>query len=325
MALKKVSETVQQSDYRGLPEGVASISRINLYLGCQRKWYHQYVARTPRDYDAQFDALHLNIGKAFHKCLEDSNHLPYVGSKWYEKIGRSLCLEYRFDGFEAAKILAMLIEYKDAHIKSGLIPISNELQVSDDKLGGYVDAIMLDEKRGGYWFVDMKTASSLQAGLRQKLPHDQQLCTYVKLAESALEQTPQLKGKRCLGALYRVTLKPSIARKKEKEKFWDIVARCTTAVHDYYIPYENMQLDSVRSVLESLCTQLITKTAKGCIEECVPNYGNCMAYNTPCVYWSQCHGKAHTEARQLVEHVDYSKPEPVIDVDPIDDFDDDLM
>lgn len=322
MALKKVSDQVEQTPFRGLPEGVASVSRINTYLGCQRKWFHQYVAKSERD--TAFDATHLNIGKAFHECLENDNHQPYVGKDWYQKIGRNLCMKYRFDAFEAAKILAMLITYKDAHAQSGLVPVSNELEVYDDLLGGYIDALMIDERRGGYWFVDMKTAASLQVSLREKLPHDLQLCTYVKLAEKALEQVPALKGKRCLGALYRVTLKPGIKR-KDKEAFWDVVGRCSSSVHDFYIPYEAMALDRVRDILESVCIQLKVKTAKKSVAECAPNYGNCMAYNSPCVYWSHCHGKLHAEAGKVVDHIDYSKQQPTQLVDECDEFDEDLM
>ena len=51
-----------------------SPSSFSEYSACNRKWFLRKVARVPIDPDASEDYSAFNIGKAFHKALEDTGH-----------------------------------------------------------------------------------------------------------------------------------------------------------------------------------------------------------------------------------------------------------
>lgn len=193
-------------------------------------------------------------------------------------------------------IMGMVKKYFILHEKQGLTTISVEIEIGDETLIGYVDAIMTDDD-GGWYIVDLKTAGRLNNSLLSRLSKDPQLNIYSFYAPQIAKML-NLDVDMFRGTRYRVTTKAQI-KKNKKESLLEFIKRVFDRVESYdiFIPAESLIPQSTHSHFMRLREKM--EELSEVKEELVPqNFGNCEAYFKPCEYWSRCYGKTFTHAAQ---------------------------
>lgn len=276
------------------PRGTGlSPSSLATFLGCQRRYYHNKVAKTPKDSDVPEDVESLLIGSAFHKCLEDTRHiLDGYGFKDVLKVSE----EFKLDEDTAALIFAMLSRYKEVHAKAGLKAIACEVIVNTEKFYGIVDVI-LEDSSGNWWIGDMKTAASYRPDIVPTLPLHPQLNLYAAHA-NAIGEFLGLLPEKYLGCRYRMTTKSRIGR-KGGEEIGPYVKRLSKAIKsfDFILPKELMNPNLFAGIHGSAFKMIGEAGDK---EAAFPqSFSNCMNYFRPCEFWSKCHGKNFTEMMDI--------------------------
>lgn len=279
-----------------LPKGTVSFSAISCFNQCPRKFFHRYIAKTPKDPDAQWDPLRLAVGKCFHKILEDSNHMPCFGLDWLNKEGSKYRKEFQIGAFDLAKVVAMAIRYRDFHVASKWRVVSNEVMIHRDGIGGFVDSIMIDSVTKLYWIVDNKTAAGRRKGLTESMRRNLQLSVYAALRREIEKQVSAIQGYAFGGVAYRCSLKPEIKFNPKKDsEFWETVKRCTTETYEIQAPASILDLDTVMG--EVLETAAMLNKAKTLGRPLRRNLESCLAYGDTCEFWSQCYGATATNCR----------------------------
>jgi hypothetical protein len=271
-----------------------SYSSSGLYQSCARKFYHRKIRKTPIDPDCEEDTTALRVGKCFHQVLEDCMHkrelykVPIIKKAFIDN-------DITEDTLKGL-IMGMVKKYFILHEKQGLETISVEIEIGDETLIGYVDAIMTDDD-GGWYIVDLKTAGRLNNSLLSRLSKDPQLNIYSFYAPQIAKML-NLDVDMFRGTRYRVTTKAQI-KKNKKESLLEFIKRVFDRVESYdiFIPAESLIPQSTHSHFMRLREKM--EELSEVKEELVPqNFGNCEAYFKPCEYWSRCYGKTFTHAAQ---------------------------
>lgn len=269
-----------------------SYSSANTLKGCERRYYHYKVAKTPYDSDYEEDVTSLIIGKSFHFILESTLHRkPDSIDEWLE-----LCTEnFKLDKGDWPLVHAMIIKYLRLHKKVGLECISVEDEVSNEFLLGYIDAVMKDSK-GGWWIVDLKTAATFNQFLKSRLTRDTQLSLYAAFAPD-LAKKYSLDLKKFKGTRYRLTTKSKATQKAGEDRVV-FTSRMVELIksHDIEIPIGKMDVDSfIEKHKELWQLSLALRNPKEMYNGGDQNFSNCDSFFRPCPYWSKCYGKTFTE------------------------------
>jgi len=284
-----------------------SYSSATLFQGCKRKFWLKKKG-APIDFDASEDTTALRVGKCFHQILEDCNHdrgmmkAYTVKQAWEDN-------EIESDTHKGL-ILGMCQKYLDLHELQGLTVIGCEMEIGDENVIGYIDAIMAD-KDGRWFIVDLKTAGRLNNSLLSRLERDVQLNLYTYYADQVAKQYG-LDMAKFAGTRYRVTTKATI-KCGARESLLDFSKRCKDRVESYdiFVPatslipeetWENVM--SVREEAEEVLELLEHKVPQ--------NRGYCEQYFKPCEWWSRCYGKPFTTAAQSLKLCNTTNAKPVV-------------
>jgi len=299
-----------------------SHSSASQILGCEAKYWFRKVAKVSVDSDVE-EADYLSYGKALHKILEDCSHIvPSI--EYLDSVIDKVCEEFGVTSFEHKwGIYLSAIKYTAMHKQSGLKCVATELIINTDGVIGYVDLILVDENKKEFWVADLKTAAFPPDEKVKYLHRDPQLNLYTYFAthKPIIPEALGLSEYKFAGCRYRVCTKsrhkqkinqilperlPKESVKDFKERikgipletteespseFMDRISDAIT-VYDITVPYKYM------SPLETYTRHMdirerALELANGA--EPIRNYGNCMVYNKPCEYWSQCHGQNNSE------------------------------
>lgn len=269
-----------------------SPSSLTLFQSCARKYYLSKIVKTPIDKDASRDSDATNIGKAFHKVLEDTKH-EVEGLK-YVKIQETV-KSFDLDDSYSPMIFAMLKKYSVVHRKSGLKAIACEIEIETVSFYGFIDVILQDS-HGGWWIGDMKTASSYTPNLIPTLPSHPQLNLYAKHV-NYISQLLGIDEGKYLGCRYLLTTKSKLVPKKD-ETLQNYINRLTGAIKsiDFIVSKELMNPELIVATHDKVFNALQEMPYN---DEYLPNYGSCLDYHRPCEYWSKCHGKTFSEMGSL--------------------------
>lgn len=257
-----------------------SYSSMKTALTCARKYWHSKVANTPKDPD-YVEPDSLQIGKAFHWVLEQTNH-EYSNEILVVKAMN----EFNVDPSDKALLTAMLENYLEVHKLSGLKVVKCELKLETPNFVGFIDFIAQGEN--GWWMGDNKTAARHDPSILPRLHKDPQLNLYAKFAPK-IGETLGLKGE-FLGFRYRQTVKSKAKTEKGLKE--------GTPTYDIIVPYKAMDPDTVWSNFLDVYT-LVESLHAG--EVAKPNYSACMDYFKPCEYFSQCHGCLHSKGNPAIQ------------------------
>ena len=274
-----------------------SPSSLQLFMGCNRRYFYKKVAKIPNDPDAPEDQESFSVGKAFHRVLELHNHS--LTGVTYERV-REICQEFVFEDLERVlpMIFAMLKTYDDMHKKSGVEVVACELALETDTFYGITDVILKD--KDGYWYIgDMKTAASLRPDLVPGLPRHTQLNLYVAHKHLIAEKLGLDVGK-FAGCRLRLTTKAKIKQGKTETLAQYVNRLCgVIKTYDFIVPKELLDPEEI-GFMHARAWDYIEKHRHEINPKHFPqNPGNCTSYFKPCEFWSQCHKRNFTEELKL--------------------------
>lgn len=278
-----------------------SPSSLALYTGCQRKYFHSKIAKTPKDSDAQEEVESLQVGKAFHRVLELAKH--ELDGYSLEDISKVVLEHDLTREVHLPLIFAMLSSYKSMHKNAGLKAIAFEIPLETDVFFGIVDVVLQDQK-GGWFLGDMKTAASFSQNLIPTLPRHPQLNLYAAYKDE-LAKSLDLDSEKYLGCRYRLTTKSKMAR-KDGEEFMPYVNRMLKTIKsfDFILAKDLMNPQIMKYIHERTFTEIqelqrFVENGKLDNPRFSQNYGNCMAYFRSCEFWSNCHGKNFSDMQDI--------------------------
>lgn len=284
-----------------------SYSSSNTFQGCNRKFFHEKVRKTPADPDYEDNTTALRLGKAFHQVLELALHKK-------ERLKKEF-FQSAFDDndilsdTERGYIRAMVHKYLQLHVASQLEVRVVEVEVGNDDYIGFVDAIMYDSN-GNWWIVDLKTAARLNGSLLSRLSRDPQLNVYAHF-RGQIARMLSLDADKFAGVRYRVTTKPTI-KMSAKESFTDFTKRCFDRVESYDIgiPARELNPDGVYAHFMQLLDRM-NEVAEMDEEKIPQNFTYCETYFKPCPFWSRCYGRTFTDAAAQYKIYDTSNIKPL--------------
>ena len=258
-----------------------SYSSMTTLQSCEQKYAHYKVLNTPKDPDyVESDAL--GLGKAFHQVLEKTLHTSYN-----DQLIIAAMVEHNVDQDEKDLLTIMLDKYVKFRKASGIKVVKCELAISTSEYTGYIDGIAV---RGNEWFIlDLKTAGRHDESILSRLPLDPQLNLYAHFAEDMVIAVPELEGKRFAGCLYSQTLKSKAGTMKGLEAGVKVI--------EMFIPVEVMNPDMIWSLFNEVHNRA-TELHAG--EAPRKSLASCMAYFSPCQYFSQCHKGTFTDNKKKV-------------------------
>lgn len=284
-----------------------SYSSATLYQGCKRKFWLK-KKKVEIDFDASADTTALRVGKCFHQILEDCNHerermkSHIIKQAWEDN-------EIESDTHKGLT-LAMAQKYLDLHERQGLKVIGCEMEIGDENVIGYIDAIMAD-KDGRWFIVDLKTAGRLGNSLLSRLERDVQLNLYSYYADQVAKQY-SLDMAKFAGTRYRVTTKATI-KCGAKESLLAFSKRCKERIESYDICIPATSLIPEETWEGVMRVREEAEEVLELPEEKVPqNRGYCEQYFKPCEWWSRCYGKPFTTAALDLKLFDTKNARPVV-------------
>lgn len=272
-----------------------SHSSANLLRSCERRYWHYKINKTEVDSDYNKDMQSFAVGKVFHQVLEDHDH------KKPEKIVSIIeeaCKEHNCDDEHIPMLHAMLLRYYEEHKKKGLEVVHCEYKIGTEDTIGFVDVVMKDAD-GGWYIVDLKTYKSLYFVKAANLTRDYQLNLYAAhkdvIAEGLGLKTVDFKG-----CILRVVTKPSL-KQRSTESYVEYVSRMKESAkfEDYVVPsmyLAEQEIFESHYALYEKSLEMRKWDKKG---SC--NFNNCFAYNSPCPYYSQCHGNTFTQLQNELQ------------------------
>ena len=261
-----------------------SPSSLQLFMSCPRKYFLKKVEKVDNDSDATEDNEAFQVGKAFHKVLEETKH--ELKGFPLSSIKQIVCEEYGLtEESHLPLIFAMLAKYKRAHDRSGLKAVACEHILDLPDFYGIVDVVLTD-KEGNWWIGDMKTSASYNPSLVPSLPSHPQLNLYAHYA-GEIANALLLDLDKFSGCRYLLTTKSKLVR-REGETFESFVARLSTAIKslDFAIPKSLLTPEPAIKSRDWAVNAIKSEDESSY----PPNLGGCMAYFRPCEVWSHCHG-----------------------------------
>jgi len=288
-----------------------SYSSSTLFQGCNRRWFYKKVRKLPIDPDCEEDTTALRVGKCFHQILEDCNH----DRRFYklDLIKKCFADNDITDPTNRGMIMAMVDMYLKLHEKQGLKIRVCEIQIGDDDLIGYIDAIMTDDDDGWY-IVDLKTAGRLNNSLLARLSKDPQLNIYSYYVPQIAKML-NLDPDNFRGTRYRVTTKAQIKMNK-KESLLEFMNRVKERIESYdiCIPAEDLIPEQTYRGFMRIRDKM-NETSEMVDEKVTQNFGYCEQYFKPCEYWSRCYGKTFTSGSTQHELFDTKNATKVLAVE----------
>jgi hypothetical protein len=253
-----------------------SYSSMTTLQSCEQKYAHYKVLNSPKDSDYE-ESDALGLGKAFHQVLEKNLHkeapIPHI---------IEAMTDHKVDASDMQLLTVMLDKYVAYRKASGIRVIKCELALSTSEYNGFIDYIAV---KGDEWYIgDLKTAGRHDETILSRLPLDPQLNLYAHFCDELYIACPELVGKRFAGCLYSQTTKSKAGTIKGLES--------GVKVFEMFVPIEVMNPDMIWSLFNEMHTRALEIHAG---EAPKKNLGSCMAYFSPCQYFSQCHGKNFSE------------------------------
>jgi hypothetical protein len=249
-----------------------SYSSMTTLQSCEQKYAHYKVLNSPKDSDYEESGA-LGLGKAFHEVLEKTFHKDYNDS-----LIIAAMTEHKVDSSDKDLLTIMLKKYVEFRKASGIRVVYCELALANSIYNGFIDYIAI---KGDEWYIgDLKTAGRHDETILSRLPLDPQLNLYAHFADELYIAVPELEGKRFAGCLYSQTTKSKAGTIKGLE--------AGVKVFEMFVPVESMNPDMIWSLFNEMHNRALEIHAG---EAPKKNLGSCMAYFSPCQYFSQCHGK----------------------------------
>lgn len=264
-----------------------SNSSVNVGKLCKRKWFYKYIEK--RDVDSNWKpSSALKIGRIVDACLtswkEDYSLMTM------ERV-KSFGLEENASDEQIIKAAACLRAFYANFPRNRRI-IASQFELRDESYLGYVDAIIVDDQTGLWFEADYKTASDFDPMIEIKLKNDQQVSLYLEHA-GIIAFVLGLDMEKFGGFLY-------IEMSKSKQKMRLTPTKTKEAMT--FDEFNALIKDSQYRETVILPTDINKDAVSGfyfhakdlekikAIEDAPMCQQNCMAYHSPCEYYSACYG-----------------------------------
>ena len=282
-----------------------SYSSASLLATCEQKFYY-YKANVKYDPDVEASDS-LVIGSAFHWILEETLHtkpesfkplLDYCCEEGF--LNKSTGKHETLSVDDRCLVHAMVLKYLRLHAKRQVDIVAVEESINTDKVIGYIDAVAKEKGSEIWYIVDLKTAAGFYESKMAALPRDPQLNLYAAHS-TYLAKKLKLDPTQFAGCLYSVTTKSRAKRAKDDtdKTYTARLLNQYVKSYDIFVPVSAMDTE------ERLSAHLLSYEAAGELlakkKAPVRNYGNCLNWNRPCEYWSQCYGKTHSALMSELE------------------------
>lgn len=176
-------------DEKQSPEGMVSVSQIQTFLSCKKKWEYNYI----ENLKPRVERSYLTIGKLCHKGMQTAMHYMWKGDRWEVAMNNGIVAlndEWRdymetvpmldeeipdmnrmhedaisvfsqaFEEFEPWKYEVITLYRKGKPIPA--LELHFKVPCPPTKgLHGYIDAILKDKETGFVWCTDYKFRKSL--------------------------------------------------------------------------------------------------------------------------------------------------------------------
>lgn len=272
-----------------------SYSSFAEFSACSRKWFIRKVLKSPIDPDAPESTEAFDIGKSFHKCLENTKHdlKGYTLGQCQE-----VCKEFNItDTDDVCLVYAMLGKYKELHARTNLKVLGCEVVVDTPTFYGVVDAVMYEDSVG-VWIVDLKTSKSLQGFTLNTVSNHAQLNLYAKhypeIAKAVGCEDLPFAG-------YRLRTTTKSTAKNTEEHLLGYVKKLMRAIKSYdtIVPVELLKNTEEIYKHHQRVNELTVSASAEDIDKFPPNFGNCNAYFKVCEYYSKCHGHTYSDSPKV--------------------------
>lgn len=255
---------------------------MNTLQSCEAKYCHNKVYNSPKDADYE-ESDALGLGKAFHGVLEKNLHKSYS-----EQDIISAMVEFNVPTSDKDLLTTMLKKYVEFRVLSGIKVVKCELQITTHNYNGFIDYIAVS---GNKWYIgDLKTTARHDESILSRLPLDPQLNLYAHFADQIDIVVPEIVGLEFAGCLYSQITKSKAGTQKGLDAGVKVV--------ETFVPIESMNPDMMWKLFED--AQLRAEELHAG-EAPKKNFGSCMAYFSPCQFFSQCHGSTFTDNRNKVK------------------------
>lgn len=281
----------EETQRRGL-----SYSSFAEFSACSRKWFIRKVLKSPIDPDAPESTEAFDIGKSFHKCLENTKHdlKGYTLGQCQE-----VCKEFNItDTDDVCLVYAMLGKYKELHARTNLKVLGCEVVVDTPTFYGVVDAVMYEDDVG-VWIVDLKTSSKALNGFTlNNVANHVQLNLYAKHYQE-IAKAVGCEHLPFAGFRLRTTTKSTA--KNSEEYLLAYVKKLMRNIKSYDVIVPATYLKNVEEIYKhhQKAHELTVVATAEDVEKFPPNFGNCNAYFRVCEYFSKCHGHTYSEAPKI--------------------------
>jgi hypothetical protein len=253
-----------------------SATGANTYLSCQRKYWHQRLDKTCHDSDSR-QGNGLVFGRVIAQLQEEFSPDP-IKLMTATRIKEAFAAE-GLSINDAARGMAVLRKYYGTFAQGVVTKVEQWLE--HPTLVGKLDKLMKFCDRT--FIIEDKVFSDINPALRDTLKTDSQLCLYASCAEQFEADA----------IMFRVISKPKERRKKE-ESWEEYARRCTCEALEITFEFSELDIKGCLDKFESLQAEISEKGMEKARYMC--NTKNCQSYGYACEWFSQCHGKTHTES-----------------------------
>ena len=178
-------------DEKQTPEGMISVSQIQTFLACKKKWEYNYI----ENIKPRVERSYLTIGKLCHKGMQEAMQAMWENNGWNIALNRAIhamkneyesyrletpmlneelsafeqlwidaksVFEQAFREFEPWKYEVLSVWKKGESLPTPALELHFRVPCSPTKgLHGYIDAILRDKETGFVWCTDYKFRKSL--------------------------------------------------------------------------------------------------------------------------------------------------------------------
>lgn len=282
----------------GDPFRVGSVSAMGTMNSCERRFWHQYRAETPRDHDWKAPG-YFAFGSALHKILELTEHDV---TRYNKELLRAVCNDKGIDwDTDGAKLHVCCVAFFAGIKPMEIIAIEEEVIHEDWVM--YIDLVARDfpnparanDKPWWYLIDNKQTGRKFDPLILTKLTADPQMMGYARIAAPIIAKRYGLAMDEFFGVRYREVEKPRHKPKKGGESHDEFVERIGSTL------FREPQLSKCQfrdgMVIESLNAALKKGREFSCEADTVMNTRACADNGTTCAWYSQCYGKTYTQAK----------------------------
>ena len=275
-----------------------SYSQSTTLQDCERKYFLKYIIKQPIDKDfVQKD--YFTVGQAFHKVME----VTYHGTrKNFEEVFSACMKEYeaKLNDTDKGVVWGMCAEYTTFFKKTGLEVVAVETRYEPTGVTLIIDAIVIDTlgvfgKKGLWYILDLKTASSFDQFKPATLARDPQLNLYAAyrgLVILSLKRSDI--SEESFGGVALAEVSKAKLKFKDSDTIESYGKRCagSSKVRLTYISRDNLLEKYSFSEFNKYYARRMEifkefestqKTTTRC------NFQNCVKWGSPCEYFSCCH------------------------------------